>query len=73
MEDEYSKYLLTAISIIFQSTAIAKYQKVGIILNETLSKKSDTVLSWLVAASEKVLGIILLRQIGPLVFTNLCW
>ena len=46
-------------------------QKVGIILNETLSKKSDTVLSWLVAASEKVLGLILLRQICPLVFTNL--
>ena len=56
MEDEYSKYLLTAISIIFQSTAIAKYhKKVGNILNETLSKKSDTVLIWLVAASEKVL------------------
>ena len=56
MEDEYSKYLLTAISIIFQSTAIAKYhKKVGIMLNETLSKKSNIVLIWLVAASENVL------------------
>ena len=57
MEDEYSKYLLTAISIRFQSSAIAKHhKKVGIILNETLLKKSGTVLSWLVAVSEKVLG-----------------
>ena len=55
MEDEYSKYLLTAISIIFHSTDIAKYHKnVGIILKETLSKKFNIVLSWLVVASEQI-------------------
>ena len=72
MEDENSKFLLTAISIRFQSTAIAKYhKKVGIILNETLSKKSDTVLSCVVAASEKVLRMLLFIQICLVVFTNL--
>ena len=72
MEDEYSKFLLTAISIRFQSTAVAKYHKnVGIILKETLLKKFDTVLSWLVAASEKVLGMLLFRQICLVDFTNL--
>ena len=72
MEDEYSNYLLTAILIIFQSTALAKYhKKVGVILNETLSKKSDTALNRLVAASEKVNRMLLFRQICVVVFTNL--
>ena len=74
MEDEYSKFLLTAISIRFQSNAIAKYHKnLGTVLNETLSKKSDIVPSWLVAASEKVLRMLLFIQICLVVLTNLWW